>query len=66
MIRQQRKAAAQESVVELERYKLKPNKMQVAFVKNIIQLYSNNVKKALLTSSTGTGKTIASALQYGN
>ena len=61
MIRQQRKAAAQESVVELERYKLKPNKMQVAFVKNIIQLYSKNVKKALLTSSTGTGKTIASA-----
>lgn len=61
MIRQQRKAAAQEPVVELERYKLKPNKMQVAFVKNIIQLYSNNVKKALLTSSTGTGKTIASA-----
>ena len=61
MIRQQRKAAAQESVVELERYKLTPNKMQVAFVKNIVQLYSNNVKKALLTSSTGTGKTIASA-----
>lgn len=61
MIRQQRKAAAQDPVIELERYKLKPNKMQIAFVKNIIQLYSKNVKKALLTSSTGTGKTIASA-----
>lgn len=61
MIRKQRKAAAQEHIVELDRYKLVPNKMQVAFVNNIMQLYNDNASKALLCSSTGTGKTIASA-----
>lgn len=61
MIRKQRKTAAQEHIVELDRYKLVPNKMQVAFVNNIMQLYNDNASKALLCSSTGTGKTIASA-----
>lgn len=61
MVRQQRKSAMQEQPIELERYKLVPNKMQVAFVQNILQLRRNHVQKALLTSSTGTGKTMASA-----
>ncbi len=61
MIRKQRQAAAQEKLVEIDRYKLQPNKMQVAFVQNITKLYEQNANKALLCSSTGTGKTIASA-----
>lgn len=56
MIRKQRKAAMQEHIIELERCKLVPNKMQVAFVQNIMRLRLNHVQKALLTSSTGTGK----------
>lgn len=61
MIIAQRKAAMQEPVVELDRCKLTPNKMQVAFVNNILQLRTHNVQKAMLLSSTGTGKTMASA-----
>lgn len=61
MIRRQRKAAIQEQIIELGRCKLVPNKMQVAFVQNILKLRLKNVQKALLTSSTGTGKTLASA-----
>ncbi|MDO4394335.1 MAG: DUF3427 domain-containing protein [Bacillota bacterium] len=61
MIRKQRQAASQEQTIELDRYKLTPNKMQVAFVQNVVQLYGENADKALLCSSTGTGKTIASA-----
>ena len=61
MIRRQRKAAIQEQIIELRRCKLVPNKMQVAFVQNILKLRLKNVQKALLTSSTGTGKTLASA-----
>ncbi|MDD5791010.1 MAG: DUF3427 domain-containing protein [Erysipelotrichaceae bacterium] len=40
---------------------LAPNKMQEAFINNVLELRRNNVEKALLTSSTGTGKTYASA-----
>lgn len=61
MIRKQRKAAMKEQIIELGRCKLVPNKMQVAFVQNILKLRLKNVQKALLTSSTGTGKTLASA-----
>lgn len=61
MIRKQRKAASEEKVVDIDRYKLVPNKMQVAFVQNISKLYERNANKALLCSSTGTGKTLASA-----
>lgn len=61
MIRRQRKDAIQEQIIEFGRCKLVPNKMQVAFVQNILKLRLKNVQKALLTSSTGTGKTLASA-----
>lgn len=40
---------------------LAPNKMQEAFIHNVLELRKNNIQKALLTSSTGTGKTYASA-----
>jgi len=61
MVRKQQKAASEEKVVDIDRYKLVPNKMQVAFVQNIAKLYDNDANKALLCSSTGTGKTMASA-----
>ncbi len=61
MIKKQKEQAVEEKVVELERYTLKPNKMQVAFVNNVMQMRAKNVERALLLSSTGTGKTLASA-----
>lgn len=61
MIQKQHKAAMQDQVVEIERYKLTPNKMQIAFIDNLTKLRLNNAEKALLVSSTGTGKTLASA-----
>ena len=61
MIREQRRQALQEEVIELDRCRLVPNKMQVTFVQNVMELRSNNVNKALLISATGTGKTYASA-----
>ena len=61
LIREQQKLAREEEVISLERYTLKPNKMQVAFIDNLKQMQAEGVKKALLISSTGTGKTYASA-----
>ncbi len=61
MVRRQRKAAASEEIIEIERYKLTPNRMQVAFVQNLMRLREENAGKAMLLSSTGTGKTMASA-----
>ena len=40
---------------------LKPNAMQIAFIDNVIKMRKEHVHKALLLSSTGTGKTYASA-----
>lgn len=69
LIEKQQKLALQSQVVELDQYKLKPNKMQIAFIDNLVKMISSGVGKALLLSSTGTGKTYASAfamreLQY--
>lgn len=61
MIHKQKQQAVSEQVVELENYRLKPNKMQVAFVKNVMEMRAQNIDKALLLSSTGTGKSLASA-----
>ena len=61
IIRRQQRQAAAENVVNLERYMLKPNKMQVAFIDNLMRLVNDGVDRALLLSSTGTGKTYASA-----
>lgn len=44
-----------------ERYKLKPNSMQVRFIANLKAILENDEKRALLISATGTGKTYASA-----
>lgn len=59
--KKQKEIAMRESVVNLEQYKLEPNKMQVAFIRNLNKMCEEGVQKALLLSSTGTGKTYASA-----
>ena len=61
MIRKQRRQAISESVVKLEDYQLKPNKMQIAFVKSVMEMREKQIDRALLLSSTGTGKSLASA-----
>uniref|UniRef100_UPI003AF1B56B DUF3427 domain-containing protein n=1 Tax=Butyribacter intestini TaxID=1703332 RepID=UPI003AF1B56B len=48
-------------VISIEKYKLEPNSMQVKFIENVMELYENGENRALLISSTGTGKTYASA-----
>ena len=61
IIRKQKQQAVSEQVVELENYRLKPNKMQVAFVKIVMEMRAQHIDRALLLSSTGTGKSLASA-----
>lgn len=61
MTREQRQQALSEDVVELDRCRLVPNKMQVSFVQNVMALRANDINRALLISATGTGKTYASA-----
>ena len=61
IIRKQKQQAVSEQVVELENYRLKPNKMQVVFVKNVMEMRAQHIDRALLLSSTGTGKSLASA-----
>jgi superfamily II DNA or RNA helicase len=61
IIKSQRKLATEENVISLERYKLKPNRMQVQFIANLRDILEQNKKRALLISATGTGKTYASA-----
>lgn len=61
MIRKQRRQAISGSVVKLEDYQLKPNKMQVAFVQSVMKMREKQIDRALLLSSTGTGKSLASA-----
>ncbi len=40
---------------------LEPNKMQMEFIQNLLDLVKQGAKRALLVSATGTGKTYASA-----
>ncbi len=61
LTKKQRKTAKEASLISLEQYRLQPNAMQVAFVKNVRELICKKEKKALLISATGTGKTYASA-----
>ncbi|MDO4976748.1 MAG: DEAD/DEAH box helicase [Eubacteriales bacterium] len=61
LIKEQKQNAAKEQIVDLQAYKLKPNKMQESFVNNFRKLIENNEHRGLLVSSCGSGKTIASA-----
>lgn len=60
LIQKQKRQALREEVVDLARYTLKTNKMQVAFVDNVMRMRGRNIDRALLLSSTGTEKTLAS------
>ena len=61
LIKEQKKNAAKEQTVDLQAYKLKPNKMQTRFVNNFRNLLESNEHRGLLVSSCGSGKTYASA-----
>lgn len=57
----QKKAARAEDVTFLDSHGLKPNSMQVDFVQNLRKIRNTGETRALLISSTGTGKTFAAA-----
>ena len=59
--KEQKRIAKRQQLVSFESYTLKPNKMQVAFIDNLKKLMERDIKRALLISATGTGKTYASA-----
>lgn len=61
MIKHQREIARQDTIPSIQKYTLKPNSMQEAFVANLRKITEAGEKRALLISSTGTGKTYASA-----
>lgn len=60
-IRRQRQVATQDKVIDLLGYRLKPNSMQLDFIRNLQKLRDADEDRALLISATGTGKTYASA-----
>lgn len=57
----QKELARKNKVTSIAQYKLKPNKMQIEFINSFRELLSQNEKRGLLISATGTGKTYASA-----
>ena len=61
IIKHQRQIAKQEQTVSIERYRLKPNSMQVGFISSLRKIIEAGKQRALLISATGTGKTYASA-----
>mgnify|MGYP002614645707 FL=1 len=61
LIKHQREIAKKDSITSIEKYKLKPNSMQVKFIANIRKLIQAGENRAILISATGTGKTYASA-----
>ncbi len=61
IIREQKRLAKEQGIVSVQRYELKPNSMQTAFITNLRSLYEMGEERALLISATGTGKTYASA-----
>lgn len=61
IIRRQREIAKQDVVTSIEKFRLRPNSMQVGFIKNLRKILEAGEERALLISATGTGKTYASA-----
>ena len=59
--KEQKKVALEEDIVDFSSYTLMPNKMQTVCVENFRVLLEKGEKRGLLVSSTGTGKTYASA-----
>ena len=66
IIEKQKLVAREEKIPSLEKYRLEPNSMQVQFIHNLEQIYENGENRALLSSSTGTGKTLAAAFAMRN
>lgn len=61
VVKKQKSIAKQEKIPSIEQYRLKPNKMQTAFIERLQKIHQAGEKRALLISATGTGKTYASA-----
>jgi superfamily II DNA or RNA helicase/HKD family nuclease len=61
IIKHQREMARQQEIPSIEQYRLQPNAMQVGFISNLKKILAAGEDRALLISSTGTGKTLASA-----
>lgn len=61
IIKKQREIARSEEFPSIEKYRLKPNSMQIDFIINLRKILESGEKRALLISATGTGKTYASA-----
>lgn len=61
IIKHQRDISRKDQVVSIEKYRLKPNSMQVGFITNLKKILGAGEDRALLISATGTGKTYASA-----
>ena len=58
IIKRQREIAKSEEIPSIEKYRLKPNAMQVGFITNLRKILEKGEDRALLISATGTGKTI--------
>ncbi|MBQ4524013.1 MAG: DEAD/DEAH box helicase [Lachnospiraceae bacterium] len=56
----------QQKVIRMKQYRLMPNAMQEAALKNLETLRADGAKKAVLISATGTGKTYLSAFDVRN
>lgn len=61
IIKKQRELAKQELIPSIEKYRLRPNEMQIGFIRNLRKIIASGEERALLISATGTGKTYASA-----
>lgn len=61
IIKRQHEIARTEEIPSIEKYRLRPNAMQVAFITNLRKIINKGEQRALLISATGTGKTYASA-----
>lgn len=53
IIKTQKKLSTEGNVTSLEKYKLKPNSMQVRFIANLRDILEKNEQRALLISATG-------------
>ena len=53
IIKHQRDIARKDQVVSIEKYRLKPNSMQVGFIKNLKKILETGEDRALLISATG-------------
>lgn len=58
---QRRVNSLAQKISTFDKHYLKPNSMQLAFMRNLDSLIDRGEKRALLISATGTGKTYASA-----